>query len=117
MNLKKQVMSHGNGEFLINIEDEISDMSKFELDRSSSRFELNATAWTAIFIGLSRDKSDAGRKDDIGDGISKLKKERRSCNKRSKGNMSRRGKETGSVGRSDGEKLISRRLCRCTAPY
>lgn len=61
----------------------------------------DASAWTAIFIGLSCNKSDMGRKGDTSGGISKLKKERRSCDKRSEGNMS--GWVVGRSHRSDGE--------------
>lgn len=63
---------------------------------------------------LSCNRSEVGRKGDTSGGISKLKKERRSCDKRSEGNMS--GWVVGRSHRSDGEKLISRRPCRCTTP-
>lgn len=52
-----------------------------EFDRGL--YFLDASAWTAIFMGCNR--SDVGRKGDTGGGISRMKKERRSCDKRSKG--------------------------------
>lgn len=105
-------------EFLINLKDEtyVCCFEIAEFDRSSSWFAFPRRVCVEHNFYRTYNRLDVGKKGEIPTAIFRGRKKK--GGRATKGRrVIRQSGEREPVRRSDEEKLISRRLCRCTAPY